>query len=73
MFNILEIIILKGTSIYWLLKDKTEIFFFRFMRLLSLVFLEQHFDLKEVTFCCSRKCGDEKIEAAILPYCYYQA
>ena len=50
MFNILEIIILKGNSIYWLLKDKTD-FFFRFMRLLSLVFLEQHFDLKEVTFC----------------------
>ena len=51
MFNVLEIIILKGNSIYWLLKDKTEIFFFKFMRLLSLVFLEQHFDLKEVTFC----------------------
>ena len=27
MFNVLEIIILKGNSIYWLLKDKTEIFF----------------------------------------------
>ena len=37
------------------------------MRLLSLVFLEQHFDLKEVTFCCSRKCGDEKIDILLLP------